>query len=95
MPNASHKSRSIRARSSSIRRRFESSFYGTLHLKFKLNLRHLFASLDLAGLVEDAPLPEAVAFLQEILRHGSSPRQMNPSNFPAGMIAKGVQRLMY
>jgi TnpA family transposase len=74
---------------------FEWSFYGTLHSKFKLNLRHLFASLDFAGLVEDVPLLEAVAFLQEILRHGSSPRQMNPSNFPAGIIAKGVQRYMY
>nr|WP_245632481.1 hypothetical protein [Edaphobacter aggregans] len=74
---------------------FEWSFYGTLHSRFKLNLRHLFASLDFAGLVEDAPLLEAVAFLQEILRHGRSPRQMNPSNFPAGIIAKGVQRYMY
>jgi hypothetical protein len=46
---------------------FEWSFYGTLHSKFKLNLRHLFASLDFAGLVEDVPLLEAVAFLQEIL----------------------------
>jgi hypothetical protein len=45
---------------------FEWSFYGTLHAKFKLNLRHLFSNLDFAGLVEDAPLLEAVAFLQEI-----------------------------
>lgn len=74
---------------------FEWSFYGTLHSKFKLNLRHLFASLDFAGLVEDAPLLEAVAFLQEILRHGRSPRQMSPSNFPAGIMAKGVQRYIY
>jgi hypothetical protein len=29
---------------------FEWSFYGTLHSKFKLNLRHQFASLDFAGL---------------------------------------------
>jgi len=54
---------------------FEWSFYGKLHAKFKLNLRHLFANLDFSGLVEDAPLLEAVAFLQEIptvnARHGS------------------------
>ena len=67
---------------------FEWSFYGTLHAKFKLNLRHLFANLDFAGLVEDAPLLEAVAFLQEILRHGRSPRQMNPADFPTGIIAR-------
>jgi hypothetical protein len=42
---------------------FEWSFYGKLRAKFKLNLRHLFANLDFAGLVEDAPLLEAVAFL--------------------------------
>jgi TnpA family transposase len=74
---------------------FEWSFYGKLHAKFKLNLRHLFANLDFAGLVEDAPLLEAVAFLQEILRHGRSPRQMNPSDFPTGIIARNVQRYMY
>jgi Domain of unknown function (DUF4158) len=74
---------------------FEWSFYGTLHAKFKLNLRHLFSNLDFAGLVDDAPLLEAVAFLQEILRHGRSPRQMNSADFPTGIIAKNVQRYMY
>ncbi len=74
---------------------FEWSFYGKLHAKFKLNLRHLFANLDFAGLVGDAPLLEAVTFLQEILRHGRSPRQMNPSDFPTGIIARNVQRYMY
>jgi len=74
---------------------FEWSFYGKLHAKFKLNLRHLFANLDFSGLVEDAPLLEAVAFLQEILRHGGSPRQMNAAEFPTGIVAKNVQRYMY
>jgi TnpA family transposase len=74
---------------------FEWSFYGKLHGKFKLNLRHLFANLDFAGLVEDAPLLEAVAFLQQILRHGRSPRQINPLDFPTGIIARNVQRYMY
>lgn len=74
---------------------FEWSLYGTLHAKFKLNLRHLFSNLDFAGLVEDAPLLEAVAFLQEILRHGKSPRQINAADFPTGIIAKNVQRYMY
>jgi hypothetical protein len=72
---------------------FEWSFYGALHSKF--NLRHLFSNLDFAGLFEDAPLLEAVAFLQEILRHGRSPRQMSGADFPTGVIAKGVQRYMY
>jgi hypothetical protein len=40
---------------------FEWSRYGKLHSKFKLNLRHLFSNLDFAGLVDDAPLLEAVA----------------------------------
>jgi TnpA family transposase len=74
---------------------FEWSYYGKLHSKFKLNLRHLFCNLDFAGLVEDAPLLEAVAFLQELLRHGKSPRQTTPADFPTGIFAKGVQRYMY
>jgi TnpA family transposase len=74
---------------------FEWAYYGTLHFKFKLNLRHLFCNLDFAGLVEDAPLLEAVAFLQSLLREGKSLRQVPPADFPRGVIAKGVQRYMY
>jgi TnpA family transposase len=73
----------------------EWSYYGTLHSKFKLNLRHLFSNLDFAGLIEDAPLLEAVAFLQELLRHGKSPRQANHADFPTGIFAKGMQRYLY
>jgi TnpA family transposase len=73
----------------------EWSYYGTLHSKFKLNLRHLFSTLDFAGLVEDAPLLEAVVFLQELLRQSKSPRQANPADFPTGIFAKGIQRYMY
>ena len=74
---------------------FEWSYYGALHFKFKLNLRHLFCALDFAGLIDDAPLLEAVAFLQELLRQGKSLRQANPADFPTGILAKGVQRYMY
>ena len=74
---------------------FEWSHYGTLHFKFKLNLRHLFSALDFAGLIDDAPLLEAVVFLQELLRQGKSPRQAKPADFPTGIIAKGVHRYMY
>ncbi|HTF64356.1 MAG TPA: hypothetical protein VK638_16860, partial [Edaphobacter sp.] len=74
---------------------FEWSYYGTLHSKFKLNLRHLFCNLDFAGLIEDAPLLEAVAFLQELLRQGKSLRQVKQSDFPISIFAKAVQRYMY
>ena len=74
---------------------FEWSYYGTLQFKFKLNLRHLFCALDFAGLVEDAPLLEAVAFLRELLRQGKSPRQAKPAEFPTGILTKAVQRYMY
>ena len=56
---------------------FEWSYYGTLQHKFKLNLRHLFCNLDFAGVTDDAPLLEAVAFLQAFLRQDKSPRQRN------------------
>ena len=74
---------------------FEWSYYGTLQYKFKLNLRHLFCNLDFVGMIDDAPLLEAVAFMQELLRQGKSPRQTKPADFPTNIIAKGLQRYMY
>ncbi len=74
---------------------FELSYYGTLRYKFKLNLRHLFCNLDFVCLVSDEPLLEAILFLQELLRQGKTPRQMNPANFPTGIIAKSLQRYLY
>jgi hypothetical protein len=74
---------------------FEWSYYGTLQHKFKLNLRHLFCNVDFAGVIDDAPLLEAVAFFQELLRQGKSPRQAKPADFPTGVIAKALQRYMY
>ena len=74
---------------------FEWSYYGTLQHKFKLNLRHLFCNLDFAGMIEDAPLLEAVAFLQGVLRQDKSPRQAKPADFPTALITKALQRYMY
>lgn len=74
---------------------FEWSYYGTLQFKFKLNLRHLFCDLDFAGMINDAPLLEAVAFLRELVRQGKSLRQAKSADFPTSIIAKGVQRYMY
>ncbi len=74
---------------------FEWSYYGTLQYKFKLNLRHLFCNLDFVGMIDDAPLLEAVAFMQDLLRQGKSPRQAKPTDFPTAVIAKGLQRYMY
>jgi hypothetical protein len=73
----------------------EWSCYTQLSPTFKRNLRHLFSDLDFAGRVEDAPLLEAVAFLQELLRQGKSPRQTNPSSFPTAVIAKSLQRYLF
>lgn len=74
---------------------FEWSYYGKLQYKFKLNLRHLFCNLDFAGLVENAPLLEAIQFLQDLLRQGKTPRQVNPARFPTGIIMKNLQRYLY
>lgn len=74
---------------------FEWAFYGTLQHKFKLNLRHLFCNLDFAAMVEDAPLLEAIVFLQTLLRQGKSPRHVKADDFPVAFIPKSVQRYMY
>ncbi len=73
----------------------EWAHYGTLHHTFKLNLRHLFCTLDVAGLVEDAPLLDAVAFLQGVLRQGKSPRHVKPADFPTAVIPKSMQCYVY
>jgi TnpA family transposase len=74
---------------------FEWAHYTTLSAKIKRNLRHLFSELEFSGRVEDAPLLEAIAFLQNLLRNGRSPRQTGPSTFPTAFIPKSLQRYLY
>ena len=50
----------------------EWSTYATLSPTFKRNLRHLFSDLEFAGRVEDAPLLEAISFLQALFRQDKS-----------------------
>jgi hypothetical protein len=51
--------------------------------------------LDFSGRVEDAPLLEAVAFLQGLLRQGKAPRQTDPSAFPVAVIPHGLRRYLF
>lgn len=71
---------------------FEWAYYATLSSAFKLNLRHVFAELDFAGRVEDAPLLDAVVFLQDLRRRDKSPRQAKPDAFPTAFIPKKLRR---
>lgn len=71
------------------------SYWTKLSLTFKRNLRQLFTDLSFAGRVEDAPLLEAVTFLQNILRQGKSLRQVDPSTFPIALIPKNLQRHLF
>jgi TnpA family transposase len=73
----------------------EWAYYRTLSATFKRNLRHLFANLQFAGRVEDAPLMEAVIFLQDLLRGGNSPRRTNPATFPTAFIPKTLRRHLF
>ena len=61
---------------------FQWAYYTRLSLTFKRNLRHLFSDIDFGGRVEEAPLLEAVRFLQGLLRQGKSPRQAPSAAFP-------------
>jgi TnpA family transposase len=74
---------------------FEWEHYTKLSPTFKRNLRQLFSDLDFAGRVEDAPLLEAIVFLQDLLRQGKSPRQTNPSLFPIKIIPKSVRPYLF
>lgn len=74
---------------------FEWAYYGTLSKTFKQNLRHLFVSLEFAGRVENAPLMNAVEFLQDLFKRDKAPRQTDPSLFPTDLILKHLQRYLY
>lgn len=67
---------------------FQWAFYTQLSTTFKRNLRHVFVDLDFAGRVENAPLMTAVKFLQDHLRLGHTPRQIDPAKFPVEVIPK-------
>lgn len=74
---------------------FEWSHYAALSRTIKRNIRHLFVGLKVTGRVSDAPLLEAVAFLQETFRSGKSPQQCKPAAFPTAVIPKGLQPYLY
>lgn len=74
---------------------FEWAYYGSLSAKFKRNLRHLFTDLTFAGRIENAPLLEAVVFLQLLLRGGKIPRQVKPKTFPVAFIPKALARHVF
>jgi TnpA family transposase len=73
----------------------EWAHYKTLSTHFKRNLRHLFVALQFAGRVEDAPLMEAVVFLQDLLRGGRAPRRVDPATFPTAFIPKTLRRHLF
>ena len=74
---------------------FEWAYYGTLSRTFKQNLRHLFAALDFAGRVENAPLLEAVDFLQNWFRRDKYPGKIDPKSIPTGIIPKHLQKYLF
>ena len=74
---------------------FQWAYYTTLSPTFKRNLRHLFIDLDFAGRVEHAPLLAAVDFLQDHLRRGHTPRQIDPATFPVDLIPKRLRSYLF
>lgn len=73
----------------------EWAYYTSLSHQFKRNMRHLFCVPDFAGRVEEAPLLDAVLFLQELLRQNKSPRQTKPSLFPVDFIPKSLRPYLF
>ena len=75
--------------------RAEWSYYSSLSMTIKRNLRHFFSELEFAGRVVDAPLVTAVNLLQDLFRQGKSPRQVDPSLFPTSVISKNLRPYLY
>jgi TnpA family transposase len=74
---------------------YQWAHYTRLSHAIKRNVRHVFCELNFGGRVEDAPLLEAVTFLQKLLRDGQSPRQVKPEAFPQRMIPKTLRPYLY
>ena len=74
---------------------FEWSYYTKLSPTFKRNLRQLFADLDFAARADDAPLLEAIAFMQELFRKVRSPRQTPWTTFPTRVIPKSLYQYLF
>jgi TnpA family transposase len=74
---------------------FEWSYYTKLSPKFKLNLRQLFAELDFAVRVNDAPLLDAISFMQDLFRKGKTPRLTPWKTFPVQFIAKSLHPYLF
>ena len=74
---------------------FEWSHYTKLSPTFKRNLRQLFADLDFAARVDDAPLLDAIAFMQGLFRKVRSPRQVPWTTFPVQVIAKSLYPYLF
>ena len=74
---------------------FQWKFLGELSHTFKKNLRHIFVELEFAGRIEEEPLMEAVTFLQDNIRAGRTPRQIDPALFPTDFIPKKLRRYVF
>jgi hypothetical protein len=74
---------------------FQWAYYTRLSLTFKRNLRQLFSDIEFGVRVEDAPLFDAVCFLQRLLRQEKSPSQVPVSTFPVTVIPKSLQRYLF
>ena len=74
---------------------FEWSHYTKLSPTFKRNLRQLFADLDFAARADDAPLLEAISFMQELFRKARSLRQTPWTAFPDRVIAKSLYPYLF
>jgi TnpA family transposase len=74
---------------------FRWKFLGELSHTFKTNLRHIFKELDFGGRVDEEPLMEAVSFLQQHLREGRAPRQIDPTSFPTAFIPKTLRKHVF
>ena len=74
---------------------FEWAYYSKLSPTFKRNLRQLFADLDFEARVDDAPLLDAILFMQDLFRKGRSPRQTPWTTFPVQVIAKSLHPYLF
>jgi TnpA family transposase len=74
---------------------FEWAYYTKLSPTFKRNLRQLFADLDFAARIDNAPLLDAILFMQALFRKARSPRQTPWTTFPTQVVAKSLHPYLF
>ncbi len=79
---------------------FDDEEYQWQHLQslsgsIKKNLRQIVRAIDFKSNIKEAPLIEAISFLQHSFETGRTLRRLSPSKFPTAFLPKALKKYIY